>query len=188
MKAYLSGRDLIIEDATNENILGGSFRNFAGEMRKDRNTGRIVNDAGKRNFNLRIDEALVPFFMDELGCNVKSFGDEEDKIYFVKVNVNTQTSKRPPIIETKTRSSRPTELPVDKYHKLDSYYFDDAMLVIALYKAFETPTLYLNHAMFTLKMDPITEKFGEIIDANNIDPNAPDARFDDALTEEVPFN
>lgn len=184
MKAYMSGRDLIIEDAANENILGGTFRNFKGERRE-------FNAPGKRNFNLRIDESMVPFFANDLNCNVKQFGGDETTgeppIYFVKVNVNDQTSQRPPVLQTRTGNNRPVELTPDQYYKLDGAFFDNVDLVISPYRKYDHTTLYLNHGVFTLKSDPITEKYARYFSDNKIDPNAADSGFDDSLSEEVPF-
>lgn len=183
MKAYRNGRDVIIEGATNENILGGSFRNFKGEKRQ-------FNAPGKRNFNLRIDGALVPFFTEELNCNVKQFGGDQESgeppIYFVKVNVNDQTSNRPPKIQMLGGNKKLTELTPDQYGMLDGAYFENVDMVISLYEKYEHASLYMNLGVFTLKSDPITEKYARYFDDNNIDPNATDELSD--MAEEVPFN
>lgn len=182
MKVYRNGRDVIVEEATNENILGGSFRNFKGEKRQ-------FNAPGKRNFNLRLDnDEQVKFFTEELNCNVKSFGGDpesgEPPIYFVKVNVNDQTSNRPPKLQLASKHKL-TELTPDQYGMLDGSYFEKVEMVISLYEKYEHASLYMNLGVFTIKTDPITERYSRLFEDNNIDPNATDGLSD--MAEEVPF-
>lgn len=185
MKVYMSGRDLIVEGATNENILGGSFRNFAGIERKDPHTGRIVNSAGKRSFNLRIPDDAIDIFKQN-GANVKEFGGNPDEgeapIHFVKVNVNTQTSNRPPKIQIVKSNGKLEEIQPAMYGQLDGMFIDNADLVMSVYHKYDPASLYLNLMVVKAKVDPITEKYAALMDDNGIDPNIADPN-----EEEIPF-
>jgi hypothetical protein len=177
VKITVNNNDLYIEGATNENLLSGTFRNFAGEERKDRNTGRIVNSKGSRNFNFRIPPEYLDLFK-ELGCNIKMFGgnpeEGEEPIYFIKVNVNTETSKRPPKIQLLKSNDRIEELPVSAYNKVDGMFIENVDMLISLYKKYETPSLYLNVAVIKQHLDPISEKYSNMLEINDLDPNAGD--------------
>ena len=57
MKLYLDRGNIMIEGATQKELLGGSFRNFRGEKRK-------FNDAGKRSCNLVIPDEYIDLLTD----------------------------------------------------------------------------------------------------------------------------
>jgi hypothetical protein len=177
MKITLNNNDLYIEGATNENILGGTFRNFSGNERKDPHTGKIVNSKGKRSFNLRIDEEHLQLFQD-LGCNIKMYGgnseDGEPPIYFVKVNVNTETSKKPPKIQLMKTNNKLEELSVQSYSMIDGMFIENADMLISLYRKYDSPSLYLNIAVLRQHLDPISEKYSNMMEENEIDPNVGD--------------
>lgn len=173
----LSGNDLYIEGATNENILGGKFRNFSGEERRDPDSNRIVNSKGTRNFNFRIPDEYLDLFK-EMGCNIKSYGgnpeEGEAPIYFVKVNINTETSKRPPKIHLIKKNNKLEELQVASYNKVDGMFIINADMKISVYRKYDTPSLYLNFAVIKQQLDPISEKYSDMMDTDGIDPNETD--------------
>lgn len=189
MKISVDGRDIIIEGATDNDILGGSFRNFAGIERKDPHTGRIVNNKGKRNFNLVVPTQYVKMFED-LGVNVKSFGGDpdsgEEPIRFVKVNVNTETSRRPPIIQIVKKNKKLEDLPIESYGRLDGMPITNADMVISPFTKFSPASLYLNLMVVTQKLNPITEKYQNMLDDIGADPNGTDIDPDEDSV--LPFN
>lgn len=153
MKIYLDGRNLMVEGATQGDILGGSFRNFRGEKRK-------FNDAGRRNFNLAIPEEYVGLLRD-MHCNVKELAakeeDGEEPLRFVKVNV--AFGQYPPHLYLCSRVNK-KELLQDELGLLDGAVFDNVDMIIRTYhKDEESCSLYLNNGYFTLKTDPITAKY-----------------------------
>lgn len=187
MKITMNGRDLVIEGATNEYILGGSFRNFAGAERKDPHTGRIVNAKGKRSFNLRIPDEYLDIFKEN-GANIKTFGgneeDGEPPINFVKCNVNVDTSNRPPKILISKSNGKYEELPASSLYQLDSMFIESCDLVLNFYHKYDPASIYLNFLAVKPHLDPITEKYAALLDDNGIDPNASDV---DGSDEEIPF-
>ncbi|WP_130837541.1 hypothetical protein [Lachnoclostridium sp. Marseille-P6806] len=184
MNIYMNGRDLIIEGATNEHILGGSFRNFAGNERKDPKTGKIVNSKGKRNFNLRIPNEFLEIFEKE-GCNIKQFGgnpeEGEDPIYFVKVNINTETSARPPKVQLVKNNGELLELPTSNFNQVDGMFIDNCDMVMNFYHKYDPASIYLNLAVIKQHMDPISAKYDAAMHSAGLDPNLPDR------DDEVPF-
>lgn len=188
MKVSMSGRDLIIEGATNQDILGGSFRNFAGIERKDPHTGRIVNSKGKRSFNLRIPDEYVDVFKQN-GANIKEFGGNPDEgeppIRFTKVNVNTDSSNRPPKIQIIKNNNKLEELPVTMYGQLDGMFVENCDMVMNFYHKYDPASIYLNLMIVKPHMDPISAKYSALMDDEGIDPNAPDVCHDDDA--EMPF-
>lgn len=194
MKVYMSGKDLMIEGATNENILGGNFRNFAGLERK--NQGRIVNTAGTRCFNLRIPEDQLQIFQ-ERNCNIKMYGGNEEEnespIYFVKVNVKTD-SKQPPQIYLLKANKKMQRLDPEMYYMIDGMFIETCDMVMNFYRRdYNDPdcksTLYLNAMYIKQHVDPITAKWDAMMEADDLDPNLPDADFLDVpgQDEGAPF-
>lgn len=185
MKVYMSGRDLIIEGAKNEDILGGSFRNFGGIEKRNQKTGQVVNSKGKRNFNLKVSDEYLDFFTEN-GCNVKEFGgnpeEGEPPIHFVKVNVNTETSNRPPKIQIVKSSGQLQDLSPESYGKIDGMFIENCDMVINFYRKYDSASLYLNLGVFKEHLDPISAKYDALMDKEGLDPNLPDG--DD---EDVPF-
>ena len=187
MKVTMNGRDVIIENATNENILGGSFRNFAGIERKDPHTGRVVNSAGRRNFNLMIPDKYLDIFKEN-GANIKEFGGNPDEgeppIHFCKINVNTSTSSKPPKIFIVKKNKSLEELPVDSYGQIDGMYIENCDMVLNFYHKYDPASIYLNGMYITQKLDALSEKYAAMMEALGADPNASDPDED----EEAPFN
>lgn len=62
-----TARGLIIDGITDREVRS---RNFGGEERKDRVTGRTVNSPGRRNFLLYVPEEIAEELKDH-GCEVK---------------------------------------------------------------------------------------------------------------------
>lgn len=187
MKVTMNGRDLIIENATNENILGGSFRNFAGIERKDPHTGRVVNSAGRRNFNLMIPDEYLDLFRQN-GANIKEFGGNPDEgeppIHFCKINLNVTTSSKPPKIFIVKKNKSLEELPVDSYAQIDGMYIENCDMVLNFYHKYDPASIYLNGMYITQKLDALSEKYAAMMEALGADPNASDPDED----EEAPFN
>lgn len=160
---------LMVEGATQADILPGQFRNFRGEKRK-------YNDEGKRNFNLALNlpiEALDD--LAALGLKIKQtagneeYGDEPTR--FVKVNVE-YSSKIPPELYLVTRKNM-KELTQAELGLLDGSRFTNVDLIINTYhKDEDSCTLWLQKGYFTIEQDPISEKYA------NLDFDAID--YDDA--------
>lgn len=167
-----SGRaeTIMVEGATQAEILGGSFRNFRGEKRQ-------YNAEGMRNFNLALNfptEALDDLV--ERGLNIKQLApkDEEydEPLRFVKVNV-AFGGKYPPNIYL-VSGKKMKELSENELALLDAARFTNVDLVIRTYhKEENTTTLYLQKGYFTIEQDPISAKYADI---------------DLASDDEVPFD
>jgi len=176
-----SGRSeiIMVEGATQDDILAGSFRNFRGEKRK-------YNDAGKRNFNLALDlpvEALDQ--LTETGLKIKELApkDEEygdEPLRFVKVNV-AFGGKFPPNLYL-VSGNKMHELAEGELGLLDGSRFANVDLVIRTYHKDEnSTTLYLQKGYFTIQQDPISAKYA------NMDIG--DGPLDDEDYDEgLPFN
>ncbi len=163
-----SGRaeTLMIEGGSQQDILPGNFRNFRGEKRKSPQ-GKIVNDEGKRNFNLALN--LPVEALDELaglGLNIKEqmpkddeYGDEP--LRFVKVNV-AFGGKYPPNLYLVT-GKKMKELTENQLALLDAARFTNVDLIIRTYhKDEESTTLYLQKGYFTIEQDPISSKYANM--------------------------
>lgn len=177
MKLYLDRGNIMIEGATQKDILGGSFRNFRGEKRKVNN--QIVNDAGKRNFNLVIPDEYIDLLYN-MHCHIKELAPRDDDgeapLRFVKVNV--AFGKYPPHLYLCTKRNK-KELLEDELGLLDGAIFSNVDMVIRTYHKDENScSLYLNTGFFTIKTDPITSKYEDLMTLGN------DAEDD----EEVPFD
>lgn len=158
---------LMIEGAIQTDILPGNFRNFRGEKRKSPK-GTIVNDEGKRNFNL-----ALPFETDtldrlvDLGINIKELAPRDDNEYgdeplrFVKVNV-AFGGKFPPNLYL-VSGGKLKELTLNELALLDAARFTNVDLVIRTYhKDEDTTTLYLQKGYFTVEQDPISAKYANL--------------------------
>ena len=156
---------LMIEGASQNDILPGNFRNFRGEKRKS-NSGTIVNDEGKRNFNLSLNLPLDA--LDDLtsfGLKIKElpaneeYGDEP--LRFVKVNV-AYGGKVPPELYL-VSGGRMKELTQGELGLLDGARFSNVDLVIRTYHRDEDScTLYLQKGYFTIEQDPISAKYANL--------------------------
>lgn len=164
-----SGRTevLYIEGASQMNILPGKFRNFRGEKRKSPDGKKVVNDEGKRNFNLAMDlpaEALedlsaTGITIKELAPKDEEYGDEP--LRFVKVNVATD-GKYPPNLYL-VSGKKQKELREGELALLDAARFTNVDLVIRTYHRDEdTTTLYLQKGYFTIEQDPISAKYANL--------------------------
>lgn len=165
---------IMVEGASQGDILPGQFRNFRGEKRK-------FNDEGKRNFNLALN--LPVEALDELvnlGLNIKEIpGNEEygdEALRFAKVNV-AFGGKVPPELYL-VSGKKMKELTQNELGLLDGARFTNVDLIIRTYHRDEnTCTLYLQKGYFTIEQDPITAKY------SNMDLDMLDAEF----VEELPF-
>lgn len=172
MKMYLDGRNLMIEGASQQDILGGSFRNFRGEKRR-------FNDEGKRNFNLVVPEEYLGILSD-MKCNIKELAakdeDGEEPLRFIKINV--AFGQYPPHLYLCSKRNK-KELLQDELGLLDGAIFDNVDMILRTYHRDENScSLYLNNGFFTIKTDPITAKYESLVDVEN------DSSYD---TEEAPF-
>lgn len=180
MELYKSHNDIIANDVT---ILGGSFRNFAGEKKTFK--GKVMNDEGKRNFCMIVDPEFVPILEAE-HVNVKYLKKRDDDDFetipeaYVKVNVNVD-GKYPPNIYRVTGKTKQKMSP-KKLYQLDGAYFDTVDLRLNIYHAdSETSSLWLNDGYFTLHVDPITAKYADFSEIGGED-------YDNSNDEEdVPF-
>ena len=157
---------LMIEGATQHDILPGNFRNFRGEKRKSRE-GKIVNDEGVRNFNLALNlpiEALDD--LAQLGLNIKElplrdeeYGDEP--LRFVKVNV-AYGGKVPPELYL-VANGKMKELTQGELGLLDGARFTNVDMIIRTYHRDEDScTLYIQKGYFTIEQDPISAKYANM--------------------------
>lgn len=162
---------LMIENASQNDILPGQFRNFRGEKRK-------FNDEGKRNFNLALNlpvEALDD--LAALGLNIKElpaneeYGDEP--LRFAKVNV-AYGGKIPPELYL-VAGKNMKELTQNELGLLDGARFTNVDLVIRTYHRDEDScTLYLQKGYFTIEQDPISAKYADLnVDALDADEGLP---------------
>lgn len=153
---------LLIENAGQNEIMSGPFRNFRGEKRK-------FNDEGKRNFNLKL--SIPTETLDELsamGLNIKEIAPrEDDEEYgdeptrFVKVNV-AYGGKFPPNLYLVT-GKKMKELTENELALLDAARFTNVDMVIRTYHRDENSTsLYLNKGYFTIEQDPISAKYANL--------------------------
>lgn len=150
---------IMIEGATQEDMLAGQFRNFRGEKRK-------FNDAGKRNFNLALnlptealdDLASTGLKIKELAGN-EEYGDEPTR--FVKVNV-AFGGKFPPNLYLVT-GNKMHELAEGELGLLDAARFTNVDLIIRTYHKDENScSLYLQKGYFTIQQDPISAKYANM--------------------------
>ena len=156
---------VLVEQGTNSDILPGRFRNFSGEKRKSK-AGKIINDEGKMNFNLRLDlpvEALdqlaaIGLKITELPPTDDSYGDEP--LRFVKVNVAFGGKQDPNLyLITDNKKKRLTE---KQCALLDGSRFSKVELVMRTYHRDEnSTTLYLNNGFFYIEQDPISAKYAD---------------------------
>lgn len=156
---------LMVEEAGQTDILPGSFRNFRGEKRKDQK-GKIVNDEGKRNFNLALnlpEEALEDLASTGLNIKVRPPRDEaygDEPLRFVKVNV-AFGGKYPPELYL-MQGNRKKRLTENQLALLDAARFSKVELVIRTYhKDEDSTTLYLQNGYFWIEQDPINAKYAD---------------------------
>jgi hypothetical protein len=100
-------------------IIVEGTRNFSGNEKKDRNTGRIRNNEGNRNFLIELDPDVYEEFK-ERGWNVGRFAAREDGVEpkgFMRVTVSY--FKQPPIIHM-ISNGVDTPLGENRVHMLDS--------------------------------------------------------------------
>lgn len=180
MKVTIEGnRNLYIDGAKNNDILGGNFRNFRGE--KKVHNGRVVNDEGTRNFNIAFEGDAAQALAD-MGVNVKVLpgrDDSEGDLKYAKVNVKLG-SKFPPNLYM-VSGGKMKELTDSQLMLLDMARFENVDLVIRLYSPEPGKmTMYLQKAYFTIEEDPISAKYRNYI------PEAYDNDSDDE--EIIPFD
>lgn len=175
---------LMIEAAGQADILPGNFRNFRGEKRKSPN-GTIVNDEGKRNFNLALN--LPTEALDDLastGLKIKEIPPRDDEygdqpLRFVKVNV-AFGGKVPPELYL-VAGGKMKELTQNELGLLDGARFTNVDLIIRTYHRDEDScTLYLQKGYFTIEQDPISAKYADL------DVGA-EIGFSETVDEELPF-
>ena len=162
---------ILIEAASQEDILPGQFRNFRGEKRR-------FNDEGKRNFNLalKLPEAGLND-LASLGLNIKNlpgnaeYGDEP--LNFVKVNV-AFGGKIPPELYLVSGDNMKL-LTQNELGLLDGARFENVDLVIRTYHRDEnSASLYLQKGYFTIQQDPISAKYARFdIDALDAESELP---------------
>lgn len=173
------GETLLIEGATQNNMLGGSFRNFQGAKRKAPN-GTIVNDEGKRNFNLSLTDLPLEALDELVGIGVKvkelppkndEYGDEP--LRFVKVNV-AMDGLYPPELKLISANGKQKTLTENQLAMLDGCRFRTVDLIIRTYHRDEnTTTLYLQKGFFTIEQDPISAKYEDVDLGEEDDDNTP---------------
>lgn len=94
-------------------------RNFGGNERKDNRTGRVLNNAGNRNFLIELEPEVYEEF-EAQNWNVGRFAAREEGVEpngFLRVTVSY--FKAPPIIHLISEGNE-TMLDEDRVHILDS--------------------------------------------------------------------
>lgn len=189
MNVTLEGtRVMYVDGASNSEVLPAKWRNFEGVKRINPRTGKIVNDAGVRNFNLALADDVAQALAD-MGATVgvlEPRTEDEEVLKFVKVNVKVD-AKYPPKLHFSNHEYEAKLIPINQYPILDRAIFDNVDLVINLYHSEEgKTTLYLDQGYFTLKEDPISAKYKKYT------PEIVGESLDDigsiyGETDEVPF-
>ena len=150
--------ELVLEDA---HILGGQFKNFAGEE-------RAFNAAGNRNFHVRIEEQLAQALIQD-GWNVKwkePRSDEEDGFYHLKVTVGFK-SKRPPLLVMITSRGR-VDLGQHECEILDWVDIEKVDMIINPYSWQIEATgksgvkAYLKSIFVTIREDYLDQKYADV--------------------------
>lgn len=177
MKITTNGRDIYVEDATELEFRGGSWRNLGGAERKNKITGKIVNSEGNRNFCLFMKKDQAKIF-EENNVKVTPYGGdmdsgEEPEWYFISVKVNTTTSKNPPVIYIQKKNGKREELTPDLYSRVDSMTVKSVDMSLNFWfgsSAEHTP-VYANLIGIIPQLNPIQEKWqamDEIADADDM--------------------
>lgn len=152
--------------ANHVNVLSGSYRNFSGEKRLNPQNGKLINEKGKRNFCMVIDPEFVPIMEAEhvLVKYLKKRDEDDDHSIppaYVKVNIKMD-SKIPPDIY-KVTSKHKQKLKESNISQLDSAYFENVDMKLSVYHAdADSGTLYMNAGYFTIKLDPLAEKYEDL--------------------------
>lgn len=162
--------NIMIEGATQADILPGQFRNFRGEKRR-------FNDEGKRNFNLAL--SLSTDDLDNLaatGLKIKELPANEEyndePVRFVKVNVAYGGQRPPQLFLVSGKHLK--ELSENELALLDAARFTNVDLVIRTYHKDEnSTTLYLQKGYFTIEQDPISAKYADMDVADGFDEEVP---------------
>lgn len=154
--------ELVIENAQ---ILGGQFKNFAGEERK-------FNAAGDRSFHVRLQPELAERLIAD-GWNVKfkePRNDEEEGFYHVKVAVGFK-SKRPPLLVLISSKGR-VDLGQHEAELLDWVDMEYVDLIINPYRWKIEATgksgtkAYLKSIFVKIREDYLDQKYAEVPYAN----------------------
>ena len=141
--------------------VGLKYKNFRGEERKQ--GGRIMNQAGKRNFNIILNEEQYEDLKAkgwQVRENETSNGDTE---YLIKVNVSY--GGRPPMIKlVPTDNSKPISITEASVGSLDMLDIVNAEVVIRPYNWDDTgrygAAAYLRSMKLDIYVDPLEAKMG----------------------------
>lgn len=109
-------------------ILPGAWRNFRGE-------GSQFNAAGKRNFNVRIDDLKLVDILKNRGFNVREMkknNEDDETAYFLKVNV-AFNQYGPKIIQYVQGNPNGVEIDEDTVGILDTMDILDCVIKIRPY-------------------------------------------------------
>ena len=109
-------------------ILPGSWRNFRGE-------GTQFNPAGKRNFNVRIDDITLVNTLKSRGFNVREMkkqNDDDETAYFMQIKVQFN-DYGPKIIQYVEGNPNGVELDEDTVDALDHVDILDCIIKIRPY-------------------------------------------------------
>lgn len=106
------------------------FRNFRGLERKNPK-GKIMNAAGKRNFNIQLNAEQYEDLQDK-GWGVRTWEDADgETLYLLKVNLGWNDSGRGPLVKlTPTDGSKGVILNEDTIGILDTQEVESADVVI----------------------------------------------------------
>lgn len=189
MNIETNGKLVIFNDMTYEDMLGGSFKNFAGEKRVCKNgpyAGKTMNKEGERNFCIIIPDDAIGFFQQN-NIKIGEFGGNPDEgeppIHYVKVNVNFKVSANfkgePPQIYLIKSTGRMEPMPESSVAKIDGMNVEYARVVTRMWTGTERTSLWLQSGEFKPQYDPITEKYNMQMELNGLDPTIPE--------EEIPF-
>lgn len=126
-------RTTVVMDEIKDNEVRS--RNFKGEEKRSRETGRVVNTAGRRNFLLYLDETAAEQ-LKTLGCEVKYTTPRDDNDVarpYVSINVSWFMK---PVEAHMISASTGVDTPLDEVHVgiLDNAEFKNLGLVLEVGK------------------------------------------------------
>jgi hypothetical protein len=151
-----SNNDVVLEGVE---ILPGLWRNFSGAKGK-------YNAAGKRNFNIKLNEDQYNMLLQN-GYNVgitKENPDDPDaeRTMFLKVNI-AFTAYGPKVHVYTTESSQVTDFGEEQISLLDTAYIIEADVVIRPYnwevQGKTGVAAYLKELYVRIKVDPLRSKY-----------------------------
>lgn len=154
---------LVYLENLDDNAIG--YRNFSGVERINRNTGRIINKEGKRNFAIFLDEQTANQLLQD-GWNVKTrqndYHGEVTVRYFLPVKVDFEGRYKPKVVQIIDDSKE--LLNEETVQDLDEMDILGADVCIRAYdwevNGNTGRTAYLKEMYVTIDSNPFRKKYG----------------------------